>query len=403
MSAPAQKQVLLVPLVGILITFSTILVMLYAQGYRINFNRKDPQENLIKTTGLIAATSQPKSAAIYLDGKLASTTDATLTVDPGPHQIRVAKDGYLPWQKDYQSKAEVVFTTNATLFKSVPDLQPLTLSGAINPALSPDGSIIVYAVDSASQTSGNGLYLYETSQSLSLIKSNPKQITPNLPGFDWSKAIYVISPDNKELIAYFGTNTYLLDLSQNFTNKSIVDISTDSNLSKTKTNWNKLDQEILANKLRKLPKDLQSIVATDSAKSLVFNSDNDKVLYMVEKEIKLPENILPPMPAKSTQAQARDLKPGYFYVYDLVDDTNFVITSLSQTKNISWIPETSFLAYIQDNTVYVVDYDATNRQKIYAGQFKSNTLGFFPDGKKIILSLSPYPTAPENLYSITIR
>lgn len=403
MPTPAQRQILMVPAVALSIGLSTILIMLYAQGYRLNLNRKDPDENLIKTTGLIAATSQPKSAAVYLDDKLAGTTDSTLTIDPGTHQIKVAKDGYLPWSKSYQVKAEVVFTTNATLFKSVPDLQPLTLSGAINPAVSPDGSIIVYAVDSASQITGNGLYLYETSQSLSLIKSNPKQITPNLPGYDWSKAIYEISPDNKELIAYFGTNTYLIDLTQNFSTKSIKDISTDSNLSKTKVNWNKLDQEILANKLRKLPKDLQAIVATDSSKSLVFNSENDKVLYMVEKEVKLPENILPAMPAKSTQPQNRDLKPGYFYVYDLVDDTNFVITSLAQTKNITWIPETNYLAYIQDYTVHVIEYDGTNRQKIYAGQFKSNTIAFFPDGKKIILSLSPYSTAPENLYSITIR
>lgn len=403
--ANAHKSFLVLFLVAFGIVGTTFVIVLFAKGYRLNLVSQNPQNSsLLKQTGIIAATSLPKSAAVYLNDKLTTTTEDTLNLDPGQYQVKIAKDGYLSWDKTFQVKAQIALQTNANLFRSVPDLQPVTLSGAVNPALSPDQSRLLFAVNSAATPKDNGLYLYEnTSSPLSLIKTNPHQLSGNLPGLDWSKASFEISPDSQQAIAYFTNNTYLFNLDQTISLKTIKDIKEPALYQQTKLSWQKISQTLLVNRLNKLPPTLQTLISTDSAEKLVFNNQNDKVLYQAKTSGVLPLLDKNSMPARSTQVESRSLKAGNYYVYDLIDDTNFLIGDSKTISQIYWIPQTDNLIYTQNQNIYALDYDATNQQKLYAGNFNPGLLLPDFDGKKIIVLTSPYQGASENLYAITIR
>ncbi len=403
MISPAQKNLLIIPLSGTGIIITTVGIMLYLQGYRINLNRQK-DDPIIKTTGIISVVSFPKSAAIYLNERLQNTTDSTLTLDPGDYSLKIQKDGYLPWQKNYKVKAEIVFTTNATLFKSVPDIQPATLTGALNSKVSPDGTMVLYSVNKSTTPKDNGLYRYQTNTTLSLIKNNPEQLSENLPNIDWSKATFEISPNNRQAIAYIGATVLLLDLDQKISSKNITDISLPQNLSKIRTSWKELDKELLLAKLNKLPTELHSLVSTQSANSLLFNSQNNKVIYRSDKSGSLPTEIKTSLPAKSTQTQKRDIQPDYYYIYDIQDDTNFLLGSTSDIKNLSWIPDTDNLIFTQNNLIFTTDYDTTNKQKVYATQTNNiSTFTMLSDGRKLLILTAPFAGAEENLYTITIR
>lgn len=397
---PLEK--IFIPVVTASIIFTTIFITLYIQGYRLNLNQQDPNPKFLKTTGILALTSLPKSAAVYLDDKLVASTDSSLTLDPKEYKVKIAKDGFLPWQKKYLVKPEVVFTTNANLFKSVPNLEPITLSGAINPSLSSDGKIILFAVNSAASTKDNGLYLYETNTNLNLIRGNPKQIAPNFPPLDWSKGIFEISPNNRQALAYFGTITYLLDLNDNLSNRIPTSLDSKEILA-IKNSWQTQTDSLLANELNKLPSNLQPLVASSSAYSLIFNSNKDKLIYQANQNATLNFQTKPTMPARSTQTETRQIQAGQYYVYDLIDDTNYLLSNNQETFHPQWIPDTDNIIYQKNNQIFVQDYDSTNSQMIFAGTFDPRILAITTDGKKLILFTTPYPGAIQNLYTVTIR
>ena len=210
MSSPSNKKSLFFLFgVTILIAITTYFTSFLARGYKLGFN----QGSFVKATGLLSATSTPKSASVYINDRLVTATDDTLNLPPGQYQIKIVKDGYLPWQKTADIKKEMVYQTNANLFRAAPDLTPITLTGAINPILSPDNSKIVYAVASASAEINNGLYQLDlTNRPLPLSKNVPKQIYPNFPGINWANFSFEFSPDSQSILAIGPNNTYLIKL-----------------------------------------------------------------------------------------------------------------------------------------------------------------------------------------------
>ncbi|MBU1089044.1 PEGA domain-containing protein, partial [Patescibacteria group bacterium] len=147
---------IIVSVLTVIILF-TSLISLLARGYRPNFKKGFT----VRSTGLISATSTPQSASVYINDRLITATDDTINLPPDDYHIKIQKDGFLPWEKDIKVIKEVVTQTNVTLFKSSPELKPLSLSGAINPVLNHDKNKIVFSVASASASKNNGLYLIE--------------------------------------------------------------------------------------------------------------------------------------------------------------------------------------------------------------------------------------------------
>ena len=85
-------------------------------------------------------------------------------------------------------------------------------------------------------------------------------------------------------------------------------------------------------KIVELPELIQQ-VATASA-AFAFAPEPEKLLYVPGEELTLPADLIPPLPASSTQSQQRQLQPGNIYVYDMEEDKNFWIASIPATSEV---------------------------------------------------------------------
>lgn len=382
------------------IIISTYIISLIARGYR--FSIKDGL--ILNPTGMISATSRPKGASVYVNEKLVTATDDTINLSPGVYSLKINKDGFLPWQKTITIKPETVYQADIQLFSAVPDLKPLTLTGAINPSSNIENTKIVYAVASASATKDNGLYLIESNGlPVSLIRGISRQLFPNTATIDWSKYSFTFSPNSREILATSldGKINYLLNLDTFIDPAKLTDKTND--LSTINQNWQIQTTTILAAKLDRTPKEIQPLVSTSSAKNIQFSSDENKILYLAQIDGDITKNIITPPPAQSTQNQNRAIKKDNYYVYDLKDDTNFLIGNKNDFSEPRWIPNSNNIVFVQGQNLNVIDYDGTNQQTLFSSNFDPNCVYPWVDGSKIVILTSPYPTAPANLYTISIK
>lgn len=395
-----RKSLLIIFLVSSFIVISTYVISLVARGYR--FSIKDGL--VLNATGMISAISRPKGASVFIDEKLVTATDDTINLTPGVYSLKINKDGFLPWQKSITIKPETVYQADIQLFSAVPDLKPLTLTGAINPSSNIDNTKIVYAVASASATKDNGLYLIESNGlPVSLIRGISRQLSVNTATVDWSKFTYTFSPNSREILATsLDTKTnYLLNLDSLIDPIKLSD-STEK-LSTIKQDWQLQTNILISAKLDRLPKEIQPLIATNSAKDIQFSSDENKILYLAQSDGNIIKNIITPPPAQSTQNQSRAIKKDNYYVYDLKDDTNFLIGYKNDLSNPNWLPNSSNIIFVQNQNLSVIDYDGTNQQTLFSSNFDPNCVYPWVDGSKIVILTSTYPSAPANLYTISTR
>lgn len=400
MSTLDKKSLSVILLVIILIITATYVISFFARGYQISTKGKIS----FLATGIISATSRPKAASVYINDRLITATDDTINLVPDEYTIKIVKDGYLPWQKTVQIKKETVYQSDTQLFRSAPDLKPITLTGAVNPATSPDGSLVVFSVASASATKDNGLYLLELNNSVNnfLAKNIARQLSSNLSNLDWSKFTFSFSPNSRQILAKNTNNNtnYLINLDTSTDYKNLYDVT--PKLTLIKEEWQKQEEEIIKTKLSLLPKEIQAVVSTTSAKNILFSDDDAKVLYLAKEDTNLQKDLITPPPAQSTQVQSRDIKKDNYYVYDLKDDTNFWIGN-SSLQNLNWLNNSYNLIYTEDQKIQTIEYDNTNKLTLFAGNFNKNVVYPWLDGNKIITLIAPYNNAQENLYSISIR
>lgn len=395
-----QRSLLILFSVASFIFISTYAISLIARGYRFSIKGG----LILNPTGIISATSRPKGASVYIDEKLVTATDDTINLTPGVYSLKIHKDGFLPWQKTITIKPETVYQADIQLFSAVPDLKPLTLTGAINPSSNIDNTKIVYAVASASATKDNGLYLIESNGlPVSLIRGISRQLAPNTATIDWAKFTFIFSPNSREILATsLDTKTnYLLNLDSIIDPIKISD-STDK-LSIIKQDWQLQTDALITAKLDRLPKEIQPLIATDSAKDIQFSSDENKILYLAKTDGNITKNIITPPPAQSTQNQNRSIKKDYYYVYDLKDDTNFLIGYKNDLTNPNWLSNSNNIVFVQNQNLNVIDYDGTNQQTLFSSNFDPNCVYPWVDGSKIVILTSAYLSAPANLYTISIK
>ncbi|MBU3935530.1 hypothetical protein KJ909_02555, partial [Patescibacteria group bacterium] len=318
------------------------------------------------------------------------------------YHLKIIKDGYLPWEKTVQIKKETVYQTDAQLFRAVPDLKPLTYTGAVNPVVSPDHTTIIYAVASASATLNNGLYQLSLSdRPLPLNKNLPKQLYSNLPYLNWSDFTFEFSPDSLSVLATNGLATYLIDLTSTSNSKNLYDIT--PRLSLIKQEWDQLTTEIINNKIKDLPEQIRQVVSTTSAKNISYSSSEEKVLYLADHDGQMKDSYITPPPAQSQQTQHRDLQANHYYIYDIKDDTNFLLGSVESISRPFWLPNSNNIVYVSDSQIKTVEYDNTNTQTLFAGEFQADTVYPWSDGNRIITLTSAYSPATKNLYAISIR
>lgn len=395
-----KKSLTFILTVSTIIILGTILISLLARGYKINLNNGA----ILTPTGLISATSTPKSSSVFINDRLVTATDDTINLPPGQYQIKISKDGFLPWHKNLLVKKEIVTQTDAHLFRSAPILEPLSLSGAINPKLSPNKGKIVFSVASASATTNNGLYVAELHNNTLPIGSGsrPKLLRPNTIMVDWTQATDCqFSPDSSQVIISFKNANYLIELNTNSSGQPLYDIT--AQLPIIKQQWQELEQKIIQAKLQNIPEEIIAFISTESSSHIQPYNSKDKILYLANTDGQLENNIITPPPSQSTQPQQRQIEPDNYYIYDIKQDTNFFIGHKDDIKDPFWLPASNHIVFVQDDQVKTMEYDTTNTLTLFAGDFDQNIVAPLNDGQKLVTLTSAYQGAQLNLYTIGIR
>lgn len=405
----------------------TFLAIKFTQGYRLDFTNKT-----IKPTGLLVASSVPKGAQVFVNGELKTATDNTVSLEPGEYEIKIEKEGFLPWQKKLVVEKELVTTADAFLFPKVPDLKPLTFEEALNPQLSPDGTKIVYSISYPNPKAG--LWVMDLTDFLFNLGREPKQIAQSTSLHDFAKAQYSWSLDSKQILVELEeTEKYLLDPNSLNTLAKLANVSyTLPQIYETWTKEEKIRQEA---KMKKVPEIMAKILA-ENARDIEFSPDNTKIMYVATASTQIPENLITPVLAASTQPESRNLEPNRLYVYDIKEDRNFLIpvempaptptpTPTQAQKNrklvpsptpslapitehrstVRWFPTSRHLYWIEGDKVVACEYDVTNMTTIYSGPFTKPFVYATPGGNRLVIltNISSDPEAKLNLYSVSLK
>ena len=441
-----MKKLLIFLSTLVFILGGTYLMIRYAQGYR-------PTRSLaIRGTGLLSADSFPTGAQVYINGKLTTATDNTLNLDPGEYTIEIKKDGYHTWSKKLQIIAELVTQTNAQLFPASPSLEPLTYTGALMPVPAPDGTKLAFTVASSSAAAKNGLYVQDLTSSPISLNKTARQIARTDSTYDYPKSSYTWSPNGSEILVAFKSGAHiLLDATQFNDLEGLQDVTV--RLPQILSEWElELAREERV-RLLKLP-DFMGNIATSSATNLYFSPDGKRLLYQAIADLDIPTGLAPILPSSSTQPENRTLKAGFWYVYDLKEDKNFLIAEGKLSKvekltllpnftpaipaelisspsafsslqtgpspsdsirlfnaqyssisvgNIQWYPNSAHLLITTNNGIEIVEYDATNRLTLYGGPMDTAIVYPWPDGSKIITRLTFSEGTIPNLYTIKLK
>ncbi len=386
----------------ILIVISTGIIF-YGRGYRADLKNKT-----LESKGLLVANSQPNGAQIFINDKLTSATNTTINLDPDWYNVKFIKEGYTTWQKKIRMQGEVVTKIDAILFPINPALSPLTVTGIANPTVSPNSDKIVFSISKTNnldqQTpNGSGAYILNLSDGPLGINRNILQIAQNTSFISFEDAQFTWSPSGKQVLAQIDSSYYLLETDSLNSNPRIVT----SLLTNILDEWEKEKQLLERERLETLKEELTTVLSSKTS-IISWSPDETKILYEATNSATVPPIITPPLIGTNNTEEQRTISPNKVYVYDIKEDKNFFIMDKiadSPSLPIHWFPTSSHFLVIEEGTISVMDYDATNKVTLYAGPFYEEIAVPWPNGSKIVIltTLNPQPDAKPNLYAINIR
>lgn len=361
-------------------------IIAYARGYRLDLENRS-----LKSTGIIAATSNPKAAKIYINDQLKGVTDTNLTLPPDNYRIEIKKEGYTSWNKKINLKGELVINVDPVLFPVNPSLSPLTNLGIIKAIPTEDGDKIVLIASGSA-------YLFDAGKKTlpffpPLNKIVDLSLLPNIVDFNEVKV--TLSPDQKQAIFETEQNSYLLSLDEINLNPLEVTLSKDALFEAWQNEKNKNIVKILET----FPKNFDKI-ASSSFEIISFSPNETKVLYKAKNNAELPLMINPPLISTNQTPEERSITKDRIYVYDRKEDKNFPILQ----PNLKWYYDSRHFVVEEEKKISIVDYDDTNKQTIYSGPFESSFFNPTSDGKIIVLTnLNSQINELPDLYLVGIR
>jgi len=384
------------------------LIVAYARGYRLDYKKKS-----LTPTGIMAISSFPKIAKIYIDGIFKGATDTNLTLPPGNYQVDVKKDGYTSISKKITLKGELVATIDALLFPLNPALSPMTNLGIAKAfPITEIDKVIIFVNQSpeTEETEKSGIYLYEGSRK-PLPFSPPLKTIALKSNFtadvDFSTAVTDISPDMKEMIVEFGEKpkqtAYLLSLENENKTPFDVTFSKDTLIAA----WKEKKEKNFLKVLESFP-DFAKI-ASESVNIISFSPDETKILYQVEEVFTLPPIITPPLIAANQTEEKRTVEKNNIYVYDKKEDKNYEIASTPEEKDknerlMQWYFDSKHIFINEGKKIVSIDFDGGNRQTVYSGPYESDFFNTTQTGDLIILAnLNPEANKLPDLYLVGIR
>lgn len=450
-----RARLLITLLVTLFLIGGTVIAIQLAKGYRPNIKQLS-----LSGTGLLSATSYPKNAQVYINDRLTTVTDDTLNLSPGEYQFKIIKTGFHPWTKTLPINSELVSITDARLFPSIPSITPITFYQVDRrPLISPDGSKLLYLLTGSPFSQDNGLYVFSLANNF--LAGNQITQIADLSAHDYSQARLVWSPDNSQVLAVFAdnqkvTSSHLLNSRSMNQSRNLTDIT--FRLPLLLGQWQEQLASINHNNLIRLPS-FMAEVATQSAVNVYFSPDREKLLFTATKDLEIPLNLSDrTIPSINPAPQQRNLSAGKTYVYDIKEDSNYLIdqakynpqtaqpliidgvTPISQptptpakgkvpnekpselsvllaqidllrassdphtTQNILWYSTNRHLIVTDDSGVSIIEYDGNNLTPIISAQIAAGFAIASPDGSHLII-LSNMNQKPDiyNLISLDLK
>lgn len=396
---------------GILTTLAVFVasgfLYLYTAGYRLEKKMEKPVD--LSITGMINAKSIPEGATVYLDGNMVTATDSSIGgVAPGKYQLRIVKNGFVTWEKNIEVFPELVTDITAILVSKTPRIEPLTQTGARNPAMSPSLNAIAFFSQDKEKPGVRVLPL--TSNRLNIFSSNPTSVLEDTPYTKFSEGQEVIwSPDEKQLLIKEREDSYYL-----------VDLET--KMAKSATDWhmikNEWEKQLLEKKKALLEKaELDENVKNNAINQMaLWSPDGKKFLYsqensigQIEYRVYNMENPLPVGEKEDTLVLAKDHGDTQPIFSWFADSFHLIMVEEEPNEENSELVETDSEAMNsmkldeRKGTVSLIRIDGTNKTGIYSGRIYSENVFSSPLGDKIILLTSFRADDQTDLYAISIR
>lgn len=407
-----KRQLLISFSIFLFLAVGTTLAIFYGKGYRLFLKKGEPA---VSKTGTIHATSIPSGAQIYVNGHATAVTETSISLVPNKYSIKIAKDGYQDWQKDYDVEKEIVEEADATLYPKSPTLQSISTLGIASVVVDPSGTKLAFKIASDSAKK-NGIYIFDmTARSFPVLagQSGSTQIADDSTDF-FSQAKMQWSPDGKQLLATItnkaNKQTYYL-LKTDSLNETPQDVT--AILSAVQDTWKtQRDEKIVAR--NKILKPAVHKFANKYFRILAWSPDENKILYQASESAQMPVFLKPRRIGNNHLYEQRSLDKNAIYVYDIKEDINTRIvedidelctdTMTDCTSPFRWFPDSYHLIYVTHNSIKIVEDDGANMTTIYAGPFMDNYVFPWPDGTKIvILTNLNNQGVPPTLYSIGLK
>lgn len=400
------KRIVISLTVFLAIAGLTIGVIAWSRGYRINVGQKT-----LTATGILSTSSSPDKASIFIDGKLISATNASLSLAPNWYSVKISKEGYQPWEKKVRVQGEVVTQIDALLLPANPSLRNLTSMGVISPVLSPLGTKVAYIVPTDEATAGgtlkpkSGVWILELRTTALGGKSEPRHIFAPSVKYDWTKASLHWSPDEKQIIAAFKKPlTTALQLITD--EENIVPVDVTFSFSSLMSQWEEVRREKEKESVTSIiPKLADTLLrATDHIR---LSPDETKMLYLATNSGTLSPVLSPHLIGSNSTEEVRAIERGKYYVYDIKEDKNYFLTgqkSVSGSDGPIWYSDSKHIVLVEKDTIALVDFDGTNKKSVYSGPFENNLVYSWPAGGRLVILTSINRSKTLlNLYEIDLR
>ena len=386
------------------------VIIFYSRGYRLDFNEKT-----LSTTGILSISSYPDKASIFIDGRLISATNASLTLSPNWYSIKISREGYQSWEKKVRVQGEVVSQIDALLIPTNPSLRAITVTGIETVTISPSRMKVAYIVNTDDQIATStfkpktGVWVLDLRTGLLGGRDEPKQVLATR--YPQGKTKIIWSPDEKQLALMRYNTTANKDV---LTQALLLNID-DSNIQSQDitpkainltSEWIAEEKTKLDLQLAVLPIEISNKLKS-AAKNIFFSPDESKILYLATTSAMLIPVITPPLIGSNPTLETRSITSGNFYIYDTREDKNFLVAdqkTIQTSDSIIWYSDSKHLAQIENNSINMVDYDGTNKRTVYSGPFEKNLFYTSPQGGKlIILTNLNRSDALPNLYELDLR
>lgn len=390
--------------IGIL-ALAAITAAFVAKGYRFS-----PKTGGLTGTGILSVNSLPDQASVYLDGHLVTATNANInSLIPKDYNVKIIKEGFIPWEKQIDVREGLVTEIKAALFRSIPTVYPLTFNGVEQAVLSPDEQKLLYVVPgdstqdaSSAKNKRGGVWIWEMGdQPIAFARGNEQRqvVSASQANFDFKAAKYRFSPDSRQVLVTLPDRYLLLEIDR--LNDPPRDVT--PTVQGTLKTWEDEEKTKRDEKLATV-KDLSMRHTASSAAVLKWSPDESKILYSHDgkKDFKV-TNFL--------EKKTYDLPQASFYGWLPTSEHLYLVEK--QDGDINTPPvavkEATSSATMKDQLVVskisVIEYDGFNKAELFAGLINPQSVFVWPDSSRLVVisALATMTASSPNLYGVNLK